>query len=480
MEPSTPSCPRCAEFEAIIADLQAKIAGLAQVNEALRREIEELKEKLGRNSSNSSRPPSQDGLSEKQKRREERKRTRKPSDRKQGAQPGHPGHQRELVDESEVDHFEFHFPPSCAGCGHHLPEIPEGEPRREQKWEIPPVKPEVTEHRFYSVTCPSCGERTTAQPGPEVPKGAFGPRAEAMVAYLRGSAHLSVSDVKRVLADLFGLVVSRGAIVRICERVSERLAAAYEEALGAVRRAAIVHADETPWFLRGVLAWLWIAATKVLKVFRVDEKRTTEAAKRLLGEALLGVLVTDRYTAYRDHPAARHQFCIPHLIRDAKGLIALGGEATRFGERMKALLKTACTEWRLFRHEHHDRDLMRKRLLPMVEAFFDLLIEGAECEHDRVANFCAHLIQKGESVFTFIDHDCPTSNNAAERDLRKAVLWRKICLGSQSEKGFRFVERILTAVESLRAQDRDILGFLVETTSAPAQGRAPPSLLPSI
>jgi transposase len=87
-----------------------------------------------------------------------------------------------------VTHLELHFPPSCGRCGHDLPETPEGEPRRDQKWEVPPVRPEITEHRFYTVTCPCCGEQTTAQPGPEVAQEAFGPRAKAMVAYLRGSA----------------------------------------------------------------------------------------------------------------------------------------------------------------------------------------------------------------------------------------------------------------------------------------------------
>jgi transposase len=465
-----------------VAQLTARLDAMAEKSDERdaehAREIAELKSKLGRDSSNSSRPPSQDGLGQKQTRRKERQGSREPSGRKQGAQPGHPGHRREFVDESEVDHIEVHFPPTCEGCGHDLPEILEGDPRREQKWEIPPVKPVVTEHRFHTVTCPCCGEQTTAKPGPAIPPGAFGPRVEAIVAYLRGSAHLSVSDVQRVFADLFGLDLSRGVVPRICERVSERLGAAHQEALLAVRSADVVHADETPWYLRGALAWLWLAATETLKVFRVDESRTTAAARRLLGETLLGVLVTDRYTAYRDHPAERHQFCIPHLIRDAKGLIALGGEAEHFGERLKALLKNCCWEWRRFKREHNERELMREQLRPTLDSFIDLLVEGIDGGHARVATFCAHLLKKCESVFTFLDYDCPPSNNLSEQSLRKPVLWRKICLGSQSKTGFRFVERILTAVESLRAQGRDILGFLVETMSAAAQGRAPPSLLP--
>ena len=119
-----------AEFDATVA--------------ALRQEIAELRAKLDRNSSNSSRPPSQDGLSQKQRRRKERQRSREPSGRRQGAQPGHPGHRRELVDEEDVDHFEFHFPPICGDCGTALPESANGDPRREQKWEIPPGTPIVT------------------------------------------------------------------------------------------------------------------------------------------------------------------------------------------------------------------------------------------------------------------------------------------------------------------------------------------------
>jgi transposase len=446
---------------------------------ALRAEIADLKSKLGRNSSNSSRPPSQDGLSERQKRREERKLSREPSGRKQGAQPGHPGTGRELVDEDEVDFFESHFPPACGGCGHELPEVPDGAPRREQKWEIPPVAPVITEHQFHTVTCPHCGTKTTATPGPEVPQGAFGPRLEGIAAYLRGSAHLSFLEIRRVFDDLFGLTISTGALARISERVSLRLAPAYDEALGAARLAPVVHADETPWYLRGLLCWLWLLATEEVKVFRVDEERSKAAAKRLLGEVLLGILVSDRYVVYRDQPAERHQFCIPHLIRDARGLIAVDGDAKPFGEALLAHFKTLSKEHRLFRKEHHDRDLMRQRLAPTIEALVELLVAGAEGEHVRVANFCGHLLLKAESIWTFVDQDCPASNNLGEQAMRRPVTWRKICLGSQSTKGFRFVERILTTVESLRAQGRNILDFLVETMNAAAQGRAPPSLLPA-
>ncbi len=192
-----------------------------------------------------------------------------------------------------------------------------------------------------------------------------------------------------------------------------------------------------------------------------------------MGEVLLAVLVTDRYVAYAAQPALRHQFCLAHLDRDGKALIARGNAAKAFGERFRALIAVAFKEYREFQEDHHDRALMRQRLRPTWAAMVALLVEGAEGAHDRVAHFCAHLIQKAESMWTFTEvPGCPPDNNLAERSLRKPVQWRKGSLGSQSEAGCRFVERILTTVETLRAQGRDVLEFLVETTRATTQNGA--------
>jgi transposase len=459
----------------------AQIRTLTETVEAQSRTIEQqakriaaLEERLGRNSRNSSRPPSSDSPYEKPER------TRKPGGRKQGGQPGHPGSQRALLDTSEVDDVVPHFPENCGGCGHALPEVPDGDPLREQIWELPPIRPIVTEHQFHGVVCPACAARTMATRGADLPPGAFGPRAEAAVLYLVGAGRLSMRETKRVFADLFSFPISTGGICRILARGSGALAPSYDEALDAVRSAPLVQADETPWYLRGVLCWLWLAATEWLRVFRVDPRRTIEARTRFLGEMLLCVLVTDRFVAYAEQPAERHQFCLAHLDRDGKALIALGGAAKTFGERFRELIATAFKEYAEFQQVHHDRALMRDRLRPTWEAMVELLVEGAGGEHDRVANFCAHLIQKAESMWTFTEvPGCPPDNNLAERSLRKPVQWRKVSLGSQSEDGCRFVERILTAVESLRAQQRDVLAFLLETMGAAAQGRRPPSLLPA-
>jgi hypothetical protein len=218
-----------------------------------------LEERVNRNSSNSSKPPSSDSPYK-------RSPPKEPSGRKQGGQKGHPGSQRAMLDASAVDETVPHYPSTCSGCGHALPPVADGSPIREQIWDVPPIKPHVTEHQFHAVVCPHCKKRTVALRTQDMPKGSFGPTAEATVAYFLGAGRLSVMETKRVFADLFNFPVSTGAITRIALRASQALAPAYEQALAAVKSAAVKQADETPWYIRGVLAWLWLAATRDVRV----------------------------------------------------------------------------------------------------------------------------------------------------------------------------------------------------------------------
>jgi transposase len=464
-----------AAVERLIADNRQQaeqIEALTKRCDAQDREIADLKAKVGRNSSNSSQPPSSDPPFAKMKR------TRTPSGRKQGGQPGHPGSTRDLIDPKDVDRFAPHWPETCS-CGCALPQVPDGDPVRVQVWELPVIRPEVTEHQMHAVVCPRCGRRTVAARTPDMPKGSFGPRAEAAVLYVQGACRLSARETKRLFEDLLDFPISTGALMRIASRGSTALAPAHADALAAVRAAGVKHADETAWFLRGDLVWLWLAATQALRVFRVDPRRTVQAREAFLGVTIDGVLVSDRFSAYTAQPGDRHQFCLAHLARDAQALIDRGGRATPFGTKLKSAIDALFKEWRDFEDVHHDRALLRGRVQPTREAITDLLVAGADDRDDRVAEFSAHLLMKGESIFTFTEVEgCVPTNNLAEQSMRKPVMWRRSSLGSQSEWGCRFVERILTAVESLRAQGRDVLAFLVETMSAAALGRAPPSLVP--
>ena len=304
--------PTHADLLAIVARQSEEIAALTRTVEKQAKRIEALEGRVGRDSSNSSKPPSSDSPYK-------RSPPRAPKGRKQGGQPGHPGSTRHLLDAKDVDHFVPHWPETCS-CGCTLPQVADGDPVRDQKWEIPPVKPVVTEHQYHAVVCPKCGTRTLATPPSDVPKGAFGPRAEATAVYFMGAGRLSVMETKRVFADLLNFPISAGGLMRIAARATKALAPAHSEALEAVKTAPVTHADETPWYLRGMLCWLWLAATQTVRVFHVDARRTIEAKKAFLGDVLLGTLVSDRYVVYMNQPAERHQFCLEHLKRDGHTL----------------------------------------------------------------------------------------------------------------------------------------------------------------
>lgn len=309
MAPASCTDPAHAELLAIVKRQSEQIRALTETVEKQAARIAALEERLGRNSSNSSRPPGSDPPFAKVKR------PRTPSGKRQGGQPGHSGSTRALLDAKDVDHFVPHWSETCS-CGCALPQVPDGQPVREQIAELPPVRPVVTEHQFHAVVCPNWRKRMVATRSSDMPKGSFGPRAEATVLYLMGACRLSVRETKRVFEDLLDFDVSTGALMRIAFRDST--------ALASVRHAGLKHADETSWFLRGTLLWLWLAATKTLRVFHVDPHRTIEAREAFLGETVEGTLFSDRYVAYRDQPAARHQFCLAHLARDAQALIDRG------------------------------------------------------------------------------------------------------------------------------------------------------------
>jgi len=477
MEPSTPSCPRCRVLEVLIVDLEEKIGELAQACESQQRAIEELKARLGKSSRNSSKPPSTDLPGQKKK----KKRRKRRSGRRPGGQPGHPGTNRDLIPSEQADEIVEHFPEQCEHCGGGLPETPSDDPLRKQVWEIPPITPYVTEHRLNVVTCPGCGTHNVAAFGPEVPRGSFGARAEATCAYLGAGFRLSVRERQRLFEDLFGLKMSTGTVKTIDNRVSVNVAAVYEEACTWLRQAAVAHADETSWPLGGQRGWLWVAVTEVVTVFQVDPARSAAAFRNLFGPDFPGILITDRLASYDGHPEDDRQLCWAHLERQFQGFADhSAAEVQGFGRCGLSITERLFRAWGTYRDEHHDRSRLQRDIQPLRGDLAALLITGALTGVKGIAGFSENLIQRAGGLWTFAEvNGVEPTNNNAERALRPAVLWRKGSFGSRSERGCRFVERLLTVIATLRSQGRDVLAFLAEACAAPLRGLDPPSLVPS-
>lgn len=461
---------RFSAYEKQLASLREQVSTV----DDLKAEIAELRERLGQNSSNSSKPPSSDPPSYKPKPR------REPKGRKRGGQPGHQGSTRRLLPPAEVDHLVDLKPASCVGCGRKL----RGEdprPERRQVSEVPPVKAEVTEYRRHALRCRSCGVLTRAAWLADMPSGDFGPRARAVVGYLTGRLGASHRDVTEAMAVLYGLSVSTGSVSAIQRQVSQALAAPVEQALGFVRRQVSQHVDETGWREAGHLKWLWVNATRDVTAFEVLSGRGAKEAGRMIDAHAGGVITTDRYGAYHWLAARRRQVCWAHLRRDFQAMVERGGESQEIGE---ALLQQAGRLFSLW-HKARDGDLSRERLAALLKSVRQRvkksLQAGARCGQKKTRRTCSNILTVERSLWTFVRvAGVEPTNNEAERALRRAVLWRRKSFGTQSEAGSRFVGRILTVVASLRQQGRDVLGFLAEVCRGAPSAEVREQLIPAL
>lgn len=375
-------------------------------------------------------------------------------------------------------------PEACRGCGAGLPlEAGPCDPadERVQMVELPPVRAEVTEYRLAARQCVSCGTITRAARPAEAGVGAFGPRLHAVATLLVGRYRLSRREAVACLAELGEVELSVGALARLEQTTSAALAPVVDEVAAAVQQAAVANLDETGWWQGKTRAWLWTMVTEMLTLFRLDPHRSTAVAQALLGPAWTGIVGSDRYSAYRYLPLAQRQLCWAHLIREFRKIAAYNHHQRPFGERLLEITTRIFAAWYRFHDGAIDRPTLLVELAPLQTELEDALEDGLDPPHAVVAGaLCGNLLDSWPALWTFahIDGVEPT-NNAAERALRPAVLWRKGSFGTQSDDGSRFVERIMTVVASCKQQGRSLLDFLVAAVTADRLGLPPPSLLPA-
>jgi transposase len=459
---------------------------LAQTPEPVREYIAALEARLRQDSSTSSRPPSSDPPGTQAQRRA----PPPPSGdavgerRRRGGQPGHPGHHRLLLGAERVDRLTVVTPAACRGCGEALPsEAGADDPadERVQVVELPPVRAEVTEYRLAARRCRSCGMLTRAVRPVEASGGAFGPRLHAVATLLVGRYRLSRREAVACLAELGEVELSVGALARLEEATSTALAPIVDEVVLAVQQATVANVDETGWWQGKDRHGLWTVVTEALTLFRLAPHRSAAVVRGLLGPDWAGIVGSDRYSAYRYLSLDQRQICWAHLIREFRKIAAYNQHQHPLGTRLLDITMRIFAAWYRFRAAAIDRPTLLVELAPLQVELRDALEDGLDPPHAVVAGaLCGNLLDSWPALWTFahVDGVEPT-NNAAERALRPAVLWRKGSFGTQSDAGSRFVERILTVAATCKQQGRSLLDFLVAATTAARLGLPPPSLLPA-
>ncbi len=400
----------------------------------------------------------------------------------------HRKYESELIPTEECDEVISLSPSACRRCGAELSGNDQ-QPLRHQVWELPEIKPIVTEYQQQRLICSCCGESTCASLPAGVPCGQSGPRLIAFTVLLMAYFRQSKRRTAEFLQTLLGQPCSTGLTVKHQNLAAAALEPAYQELVDQLPNQEQLGIDETPTMEKSQKAWLWTFVAATFTVFGVRLSRAATILSDLLTSEFSGTIQCDRAKMYWSlglDPAPnplRHrlQWCWAHLKRDFQALIdSSDNQVKRLGHDLMRPTKGLFEVWARYRDGTITRPGFVRLMRPIRDEIDHLLLRGAFSGNPSFVGMCNELYGHRDWLWTFVDEEgvVPT-NNASERSLRHAVIWRKLSFGTQSANGSRFTERMLTVIETCRQQSRSVFDFLTETIDAQFHGQTAPSLLPT-
>lgn len=454
------------ECHALIQSQARLIEVLLQRVRELEGKVAALQERLTLDSKNSSKAPSTDGPAS-----GNRAQRRASTGRKRGAQWGHKGSCRAMVEESEVDRIVECAPAERCECGAAVTALAD-EPIRHQVFDVPVVKADVVEYRRYAGCCTACGKAYRGPLPPGVPSGQMGPRALALVGTLGTHFHLTQFKIRDLMARMLGVDFSVGAISQAHGKVAQALAAPLAQVSAFVRLAPLKHMDETRYPREGAGNWAWAVVTPKVAWYSLLPSRARYVATSLVGEKFMGILVSDRYSVYDYIDAQQRQVCWAHLLRDFTRISQRAGVAGKIGHGLLGA-GLVLFRWRRQGKTTAQFDPLRRRIKRL------LLRGSAQTQCTQTANTCANLLKLWPALWTFAGNpQVPPTNNEAERALRALVLKRKISGPTRSRRGDDFLASGFSVYESCRRQGRDLWDYMHQAVVAWIDKSAPPNLLP--
>ena len=440
--------------KAYIVQLEDLIKQLIKRQDELEKRTEKLEAQSKMNSQNSSKPPSSDSPFTRPKRE------KKKSNRKRGAQKGHKGHRQQMLEPNQTENI---FPETCS-CGHSSWKPGSVAPfYTHQHLELPKIELDVMHLILHKGTCACCGE-TVKVTVPNQFSSGYGPRLSSVICELSGSHGASRQTVQDFCHSVLGLCISTGGIQRVIDRMSNAIEPIYDEIGNQARRQEVNGIDETSWFKSGKLHWLWTMVNSVVAFFMIHPNRNKEAFFQLI-EDWKGILISDHYGVYVKWVNQR-QACLAHLIRKAKGLAEKKDDSIRqFGQSILKELRLLCHWAKKPPDEKQWTDFYSRLLLLLI------LHEGADNDAGKLARSIGGQL---ESLWVFLENDgVEPTNNQSERALRFAVLWRKRSYGTQSDKGNRWVERILSVKQTCRMRGLPVFPILVNAMESYFKEQSP-------
>lgn len=409
------------------------------------------------------------------------KEKKKNSSRKPGKQPGAKGFGRSQPLKAEV--IVTHYPHKCSACNHNLAE---SESQRYMGHYVLELEPElfglgiVTQlHHYYRTTC-SCGHCTHAKPGKgdiSVVEGRskdlqlkeyvlVGSFLATFIASLSVRYRMSRTKIQEFLKDWTNTELSIGTIDRCIREAGIACMPVVEELVLQLQQAELLHLDETHWYVRGKLHWLWVAVTTKTAVFRIGSRRKEELS-HLITEAFIGWLISDGYAAYRSYP--KRQRCLAHLIRKAIAITgAINQRAAQIGQWILDDLRTLIAT---IASGNEDLRLIRK----LIAGLRRVCHLGKQADHKKLQALAKEIFNDWDAVVAFINHpELPPTNNEAERALRHAVIARNIGFGTRTREGSLAYSSLLSVIETCRLRVINPWSYIAKVLAKARQGLDPP------